>query len=339
MIYLAIIMQLLCMCLLCTGAISAAQVVWTLPKDDSHIDFSNISTSLRGLFSKEIDPRCKMPQSSIIVTYSNKYHMDLLALQHQSTSVLGGIDEACLSMRFVTVCLDRDCFAMCHSLQLYNCVLVSTTNLVYPPSSFLEGAFFYLSFLKYLILQEIFKEASEVFFIDADVLLYCNPWMHHIFDNKNRDFLYSLESVSQRRRINGGQYFLRNTVKVKEWLSMMIQARELVCKPRTQRDKVSTRQRFISGLTSSSSSNRRSSFRSVTRRANIIIPPRHEATNRRIKPLLLDQDYAGIFAEKVGLNYTWTPTHQLGSHNHRRNVVLFPPTACTNHVCGTTGTY
>ena len=293
------------------GVTSAAVSEWQLPPNDKHLDFSNISSTLQSLFTHSLDHSCGMPQTAVIFTYSNKYHMEMLRMQYESTRVMGGSNEACLAARFVTVCLDKDCHHTCLELGLHHCTLVSTTNIVYPPSNFLQGAFFYLSYIKYLLIQEFFKFATELFFVDADVLVYCNPWQRvSLFNNTDVDFVYSPEYLKRRSHINGGQYFLRKTAKVKEWLQLMIGSRSIICKPRVGRP-----------------------------RPPVIGNPSPRTTSSKV--LLLDQDYARIYAEKVGLKIAWASSKELGSHNHLRvkNVSLFPPSACTNHVCGVTGKF
>ena len=269
-----------------------------------------------------------MPQRAAIITYSNKYHMQLLQLQHESTHVLGGVDERCLAWRFVTVCLDGECYDECLNMKLHNCVLVATSNVVYPPSQFLQGAFFYLSFVKYLIIREALTQATELFFVDADVLLYCNPWLHlRLFSNSSDyEYVYCPEYVNRRNYINGGQYYLRNTKKVQEWLRLIIKSRQLICEPQYNSERETLPFIKSSKVKHSPAGLKRPQVSSVS-------------VNRKPKKPLLDQDYARIFAEKAGLRYTWAPIKELGSHNHYRanNFKVFPPTACTNHVCGITG--
>jgi hypothetical protein len=220
----------------------------------------------------------------------------------------------------------------------------------------LEGAFFYLSFLKYLIIREALLLASEVFFVDADVLVYCNPWSHlSLFNNTSYDYVYSPEYVHRRSYINGGQYFLRNTAKVKEWLQLMIQSRQLICQPHTSNEKQHQPQGSQRTRTRSSLSLSPSSLSSLSGGGGSRPPPSPagNSNNKKQQLPLLDQDYARMYAEQIGLKLTWAPVRELGSHNHHRsgsssssrphsgsnssNLHLFPSTACTNHVCGITG--
>lgn len=326
--------QMVCGVLIATSVTTDAS--WSLPKDDSHIDFSNISFTLNRLFHDPLDIECKMPQKAVIVTYSNKHHMQLLSLQRQSMNLAKAPNRACLAERFLTVCLDPDCFTLCNSMHLYNCVLVHTTSLDFPPSTYLQGAFFYLSFIKYLIIREVFKQASEAFFVDADVLIYCNPWHAGIFADTRFDFIYSVERTRRREKMNGGQYFLRNTKKVQLWLRLMIQAREIICNP------VHNYKQHTSG--SSFSQKKIISSPTISRQEKLTRQVR--PTKRFLQPMyhkgppLLDQDYARIFADQVDLKTTWAPLSHLGAHNHHPlNMSAIPRNVCTNHICGVTGTF
>lgn len=295
---------------------------WFLPKDDSHLNFSNISMALDTLFhDPPLNPLCNMPHRAVIVTYSNKFHMKLLSLQWKSIKLMRNPNLSCVTRRFMTICLDSDCFAMCKDMNLFNCALVQTT-VPLSPSIYLKGAFFYLSFIKYLIIREVFKKATEAFFIDADVLIYCNPWQAGIFSNTAFDFIYSPERVRNRNKINGGQYFLRNTFKVQKWLHLMIQSRDLICNPKQM-------------SSSSSAAIHRKSFT-----GSALSRSRYTGRYLSSSPAapLLDQDYARIYADQVGLKATWAPVSALGAHvHHQSNITDFPRSACTNHVCGVTG--
>jgi hypothetical protein len=134
---------------------------------------------------------CFIPNSSVMFTYTTAYTMKFIYLQHESMKVWGL--EQCLISRFVVACLDAESFDMCVADGL-QCAQVFLPQQL-PPSDFRVGAYYYLTFFKHYLIREALSTVNEVFFIDADALLFSNPWTNA---NQGRD--------SRGKPINVGSY-------------------------------------------------------------------------------------------------------------------------------------
>ncbi len=75
----------------------------------------------------------------------------------------------------MTVCMDPKCHTMCVNAKIDNCVLLDSPEL--PLSDFGKEAFFFFSFLKFELMRASLTVVDEVFFFDADVLLFRNPFI------------------------------------------------------------------------------------------------------------------------------------------------------------------
>lgn len=127
---------------------------------------------------------CHLPSnSSIILTYSTNSTLDLLRLQYQSMNATGM--GRCLYPRFITVCLDEKCKEYCDASKIPPelCPLIVQPQL--PVSTHGKGAYNYVTFLKHHLMYEALKIAQYAFLIDADVLLFRNPFVEAIFLRTN----------------------------------------------------------------------------------------------------------------------------------------------------------
>ena len=166
----------------------------------------------------------------------------LLLLQHQSMKVNNQIQ--CLSNFFVTLCMDRKCYRECKSHSLLNCVYVRTKFALLPPSSFsyLKNAYGYINYLKIAVHRAALKYVDSFFFIEADVLIYKNPWDENVFigrkadgsiiPNTSYDFMYQRErprnknnndlSCENGLKLNGGQYYFLNSEPTRKFLDSLV---------------------------------------------------------------------------------------------------------------------
>lgn len=149
--------------------------------------------------------------------------------------------RGCLEPRLLVVCMDRKCAEICRTSRLMNCVHIDMPEL--PPSEYRTNAFAYVSWFRLELMREALTLVEEVYCIDADILLFLNPWVdtrrvrteadgsHNSNAGANvdssvandsvelpaaYDFMYQREkghnsSVGCGGDLNGGQLYLRRT--------------------------------------------------------------------------------------------------------------------------------
>jgi hypothetical protein len=223
-------------------ALDVGYASWSLPSNDDFLIFSNISKMVDTLITFSDDRlknSCKFSETSIIATYSTNYLVPLLRYQYESTKLYGGVDSYCISKRFITICVDHGCYHSCMNEGFLNCVLVDMMIAEFPASDFRKGAYNYLTHVKTLLIKSLLDSTDDLFFIDADVLLYRNPWKRDYFKNlttakgsigDNCEFMYQLESFTDPLSVNGGQYYIRNTPAIHRYLDQMLSHREQICR-------------------------------------------------------------------------------------------------------------
>ena len=172
------------------------------------IDFTPFRDAITKAMKSGVQPKpltnlsksdeCAMPPSSIMFSYTSHYTMDLIVLQHKAMESWGLID--CLESRFVTACLDAKCMAMCSSRKIPNCCLLHMAEL--PGSDFGKNAYKYFTYLKHELMFEALKVVEEVFFFDADTVIFRNPWVETQFgrNEQGQKFPSSYDIQYQRDR-------------------------------------------------------------------------------------------------------------------------------------------
>jgi len=209
--------------------------VKTYLKQLAGFDTKPFGSKVAALVSKPLDEKAcpQWPQSSVIFTYSDKNTVDYLELQHKSM-LINADETACLSQRFVTICLDDQSFDFCTSKNLFNCVLVPGLNKDTPDSSeFGKGAYGLFCFMKYVFVREAALNAQQVFYFDADVLLFRNPFIDVRYNRKDdgtrfeandMDFFHQREDgkgYGCHGSINSGQMWFKNSSNLHKFLDNM----------------------------------------------------------------------------------------------------------------------
>ena len=195
--------------------------------------FQSNDIIIHGIKNASTSLDCVMPSSSVIISYSTRYNMDLILLRHKSMGTWGNRLKECLQRRLIIACLDSTCMEVCHKNSIPNCVRLNLP--VLPASDFGENAFNFITYLKYELILAALNIADHVLFIDADVLLFRNPWLDIYFDRNmssgkrggvsKYDFQYQREqgtSYSCAGTVNGGQLYFRKTAKSIKVLEQMI---------------------------------------------------------------------------------------------------------------------
>ena len=201
----------------------------------SKVDFEGFRNAVRHAISKssesdlvkDITPKstsldCHMPRSSIILTLTNFYTIELFSLQHKGLE-LWNLKE-CIESRFVSVCLDEKCINVCKESSINNCFLLPIETLA---SDYLQNSFRYLMYLKHQLMYESLQVVEEVMFFDVDVILFRNPWMDTLYQRHDDgtlnlkaprpDMMWQAEwryNMSCAGTPNGGQLYMRNSTKV-----------------------------------------------------------------------------------------------------------------------------
>jgi hypothetical protein len=98
---------------------------------------------------------------------------DFILLQQKAMDVWGL--RSCLEQRFITVCLDAKCSAVCTKHNVTNCVELAMPEL--PGADFAKGPYFFFTWLKHELLYEALQVAEEAFYFDIDALVLRNPWV------------------------------------------------------------------------------------------------------------------------------------------------------------------
>lgn len=211
-------------------------------KGPAFVDFSPFRDKISSIISRPLLEReisgpvtltssatsCDIPASSIMFTLSTHYLIDLVVLLTKAMDVWGL--RHCLEKNFITVCLDKKCLAECAKSNLLHCVLLEMEEM--PPSDFGKNAYEYLTYFKHDLLFEALKVVKEVFFFDADTLLFLNPWIDTQFgrDETGKRTPARFDLQYQRDRGKGpscggspntGQMYMRNSTELQLFISWM----------------------------------------------------------------------------------------------------------------------
>lgn len=173
---------------------------------------------------------CVFPPSAVMLTYSSHYTLPLIALQHAAMDAFNLRD--CLESHFITACLDQQCMQFCDQHGIPHCVLVDFGGIL--PSDFGQGEYRFLTYIKHELMAAALEHAEHVFFFDADVAIFKNPWIETQFgrglDGKHMqvdggyDLMYQREwgaGLDCSGAVNSGQLYLRNSAKVHTYLANM----------------------------------------------------------------------------------------------------------------------
>lgn len=178
---------------------------------------------------------CAFPRSSVMIAYSSHYTTPFIEAQHRAMETSGL--RSCLESRFVTACLDSKCMQFCNASNIPHCVLIDFKEL--PPSDFNKGEYRFFTFFKHELLYEALKFAEHVFFFDADVAIFKNPFVETQFgrDEDGNRILAPYDLMFQRDRgrgpscagsVNSGQIYLRNSSAVRLYLHYMHEMKPVI---------------------------------------------------------------------------------------------------------------
>jgi hypothetical protein len=179
---------------------------------------------------------CVMPEKTVLLTYTNAYHFGLIKMQR---SGLSASDRTCVESRFVTGCMDEACMGLCANNSIPHCYVerlrltpqqllalneTSSNTTGMRASNMASNDYFKILILKWQMLNDTLHMGNgsvhAAFFLDADVLLLQNPFMH--FDYIKYDFRHQTESSDGcGAAVNGGQLFVRNTAAGVKFLNNM----------------------------------------------------------------------------------------------------------------------
>lgn len=181
--------------------------------------------------------QCVMPTSSIMFTYTSHYMIDLVLMQRRAMEIHKM--RHCLEKNFITVCVDKKCHTVCTSNDIPNCVLLEMPEL--PGSDFGKAAYNFFTYLKHELMYEALKVVEEVFFFDADCVIFRNPWVDIQFRRiQNGDRVpEKIDLQFQRDRgrgpscygsVNTGQVYIRNSTRAQNYLQGMRSKKEVIIK-------------------------------------------------------------------------------------------------------------
>jgi len=186
-----------------------------------------IHNSTRYLPNKD----CDIPNSGIIFSYTNQHLFKFILLQYEAMEMGGHKD--CLISRFLTVCLDGACSSLCVHHNITNCVYldVPATPLVGfqgKKTEYGQYSYNYMTWLKYELLRAALMVCKQVFYFDADVVMFRNPWPEVNFgrDQQGRAVSGTYDIMYQKARgrdklscagaVNGGLLYMRNSSELHE---------------------------------------------------------------------------------------------------------------------------
>jgi hypothetical protein len=154
-----------------------------------------------------IEPSYNVPKNSAIITMVNSFHSQLIYYQVQVLRNRGIFKH--LVDSFYVVNLDLESYEKCAFLKIKNCVKGSVDNLI-ERSDYKTGAYQQIIFAKWHILKQALKTFEYVFFFDADVSLFDNPWGNVGLDNFY-DMQHQMELFGDSDSVNSGQMLFRKS--------------------------------------------------------------------------------------------------------------------------------
>lgn len=207
-------------------------------------DYTPFRSLIRTLLQDDaaFSSNCSYPPKSIMFTYSTHYTFAFLPMNQRAMDQYG--QRHCIEKRFITMCLDVACHNQCAKHKIANCILIqftkslpanSTKEVVeFLPSEFAKNDYKKLCWLKHEMMYEALKEAENVFFFDADVVVFSNPFadLHQRRDEQGNRKPETFDIQFQRDRgrgpscsgtFNTGQIYARNSSKVQDYFRYMFE--------------------------------------------------------------------------------------------------------------------
>lgn len=153
------------------------------------VDIPNIT----GLVHRHVQrPSSCVPSGAVLLTYVNPKHAGLRALQLQRVAAL-----PCLVSRLVSVCygVPHDGLGGCESARDFGPADLNQALAAYRrrARATSAGSYFELIWAKWRLLLLALLAASEVFWVDADVVLFQSPWPAPPASLPPADILYQSE--------------------------------------------------------------------------------------------------------------------------------------------------
>eukprot|EP01041_Mallomonas_annulata_P010094 gene10094-21031_t len=208
---------------------------------DVNVDFRNLTLDyrpFRNMIRNVIansstlpSTACAIPNKAIMFSYTNHHTFYMIDMQHRAMDIHH--ERGCLEKRYITVCLDRKCMTMCDSNKIFNCVLLKfpKTNM----GNFGNNIYHYMTWLKHELMFQALQVADELFFFDADVLLFKNPFPGIKFGrDKNGGIIEDIYDIQYQRErgmkergcggsVNSGQMYLRNSTSIQHYFKLLFQ--------------------------------------------------------------------------------------------------------------------
>eukprot|EP01034_Spumella_vulgaris_P026391 gene26391-32965_t len=108
-----------------------------------------------------------------------------------------------------------------------------------PVSDFGKGVYTYFTWIKHELMAEALKVVGEVFFFDADVVLFRNPWIETTYGrHENGSHIYQpYDLMWQRDRgrgpscggsVNSGQMYVRNSTRSQQYFYNMFEVKGII---------------------------------------------------------------------------------------------------------------
>jgi hypothetical protein len=180
---------------------------------------------------------CAFPKSSILMTYSSHNTMELVHLQNLAFYATSDQLGECLSSKMVVLCLDRKCVSLCGIFQIPNCVFIGGNSSEHDQPQTPHFDHLSFLFLKYELMREALMLADQVFFFEADTLIFKNPFVPALYGGKEVatekksseviDILFQNangqdSTTCNSGQPNAGQMLFQNSSQVHSFLSAMI---------------------------------------------------------------------------------------------------------------------
>lgn len=182
--------------------------------------------------------RClNFPNATAIVTTATGAIFDLLLIRRQVVPVSSRpFDEAmCMNKLTFVVCLDTACMRLCKQHKMRGCMRYPTGS--YPlvehePLPFKTNEWRLTTYLKFEVFDAAFSQGMEsILMIDADVLIFRNPFTNMMANYHKYDILHQSEGGGGcDARVNSGVLLMRNTPKGAAVLKGMLAKKDEILK-------------------------------------------------------------------------------------------------------------
>ena len=188
------------------------------------MDYTDLIHVTNRILKTPTPTECNIPGNGLIATYLSHHSIKMSKLALQLLSETEGIDASCIQPKFITICVSKKTYDACVAKGFPNCALVETNS--DNESAFysgFRGALF--QYLKWCFVKEMLKTKANVFFIDNDVLILCNPWKRDLFPRSVEDTKYDMivqrETIERSDSFNAGQIMFMNTEQTNKMLDIV----------------------------------------------------------------------------------------------------------------------